>query len=259
MNEAGHHPAETPHTSRLDDEHQAEAIRQRLSEGSKHSYLSDSVLGGIDGCVTTFAVVAGAVGGGLSDVVIIVLGFANLLADGFSMAASNYLGAKSEREHVGKARRTEERHIAQVPQGEREEVRQIFARKGFEGDVLEKIVKVITNDRDLWVETMLTEELGLQLEGRSPIRAGLATFAAFLVVGLVPLLPFLIPGLDAGQRFFSSILATGLAFLGVGMAKGLVLAHPVFKSGVETLLVGGLAAALAYGMGHWVRLLYDMF
>lgn len=259
MNEAVHHPTEAPHSAELDEEHQAEAIRHRLSQGSKHSYLSDAVLGGIDGCVTTFAVVAGAVGGGLSGVVIIVLGFANLLADGFSMAASNYLGAKSEREQVGKARRTEERHIAQVPQGEREEVRQIFARKGFEGDVLEKIVDVITSDRKLWVETMLTEELGLQLVGRSPIRAGLSTFVAFLVVGLVPLLPFLIPGLDAAQRFLFSILATGLAFLGVGMAKGRVLARPVFKSGIVTLLVGGLAAALAYGMGHGVRSLYDMF
>lgn len=81
----------------LKEQHQPEAIKRRLEEGNTQSYLADSVLGGIDGCVTTFAVVAGAVGGELSGVVIIVLGFSNLLADGFSMAASNYLGTKSER------------------------------------------------------------------------------------------------------------------------------------------------------------------
>lgn len=243
----------------LREQHQPEAVRQRLEEGGKPSYLADAILGGIDGGVTTFAVVAGAVGGELSGMVIIILGFSNLLADGFSMAASNYLGAKSEREEVDRARRREERHIEEIPRGEREEIRQVFSRKGFEGDVLEKIVNVITKDRKLWVDTMLTEELGLQLKGRSPLRAGSATFAAFLLVGLVPLLPFLLPGTDAGLRFLFSILVTGLAFLGVGMAKGRVLSRPVFKSGMETLLVGGLAAVLAYAMGHGVRSLYDMF
>ncbi len=243
----------------LHEQHQPEAIRQRLKAGSKQSYLADAVLGGIDGSVTTFAVVAGAVGGEFSGVVIVVLGFSNLLADGFSMAASNYLGAKSEREQVEKARRTEERHIEEIPEGEREEIRQVFSRKGFEGDILDKIVKVITDDRKLWVDTMLTEELGLQLKGRTPFRAGLATFLAFLLVGLVPLLPFLLPGLDPTQRFHFSILATAFAFLGIGMAKGRILSRPVFKSGIETLLVGGLAAVLAYAMGHGVRSLYDMF
>lgn len=248
-----------PDRSALHEQHQPEAIRQRLKEGGKPSFLADGVLGGIDGCVTTFAVVAGAVGGELSGVVIVVLGFSNLLADGFSMAASNYLGVKSEREEVEKARRTEERHIEEIPEGEREEIRQVFSRKGFEGDILDKIVKVITDDRKLWVDTMLTEEHGLQLKGRNPLRAGLATFVAFVLVGLVPLLPFLVPGLEPSQRFLFSILATGFAFLGVGMAKGRVLSRPVFKSGIETLLVGGLAAVLAYAMGHGVRSLYDMF
>ena len=90
---------------------------------------------------------------------VIVLGFANLLADGLSMAVSNYQGTKSQREQVEQARRKEEHHIEQIPEGEREEVRQIFARKGFEGGVLEKIVEVITQDRQLWIRTMLTEEL----------------------------------------------------------------------------------------------------
>ena len=237
----------------LELEHRPETIRSRLAQQRRHSYLGDAVLGAIDGTVTTFAVVAGVMGAGFSGVVVIILGFANLLADGFSMAVSNYLGTKSQQQRVTQTRRWEERHIQEIPAGEREEIAQIFARKGFGGEVLDRIVETITADRRLWVDTMLTEEHGLQLDGPSPVRAGLATFLAFLLVGLIPLVPFLLPGLDPGQRFVASSVATGLAFLTVGVAKGAVLEQPFVRSGLETLLTGGIAALLAYLMGSWLR------
>lgn len=235
-------------------EHLPEAVKERLSRNRRHGYLGDAVLGGIDGCVTTFAVVAGAVGAGFSATVVIVLGFANLIADGFSMAASNYLSAKAQRGEVDKARRMENRHIDQIPDGEREEVRQIFARKGFNGEILDEIVRVITSDRDLWVDTMLVEELGLQINGRNPWRAGLATFGAFAIVGLIPLLPFLAPGaMGAGDRFAASAIMTGVAFAGVGLAKGVALDRPLARSTAETLLIGAAAAVLAYGAGSVLK------
>lgn len=157
-----------PKRQQLVAEHHPDAIKTRLNAARNHSYLGDAVLGGIDGCVTTFAVVAGTVGGGFSGVVAIVLGFANLFADGFSMAVSNYQATKSQGERVEQARRLEEQHIAQVPEGEREEVRQIFLQKGFEGQVLDDVVEVITSNQKLWVDTMLTEELGLQIDGPRP-------------------------------------------------------------------------------------------
>ena len=199
------------------------------------------------------AVVAGAVGGGFSGVVIIVLGFANLLADGFSMAVSNYQGTKSQLERVEEARRSEERQIRKIPAGEREEIRQIFAAKGFSGETLERVVETITNDPRLWVDTMLTEELGLEAEGPNPLRAALATGAAFLVVGLLHLTPFLIPNLTADTRFRASAVAAVFAFFAVGAAKGIVLKRPVLRAGVETLLTGGGAALLAYVVGSWLR------
>jgi hypothetical protein len=107
----------------LEAEHRPKAVRRRLVESRRPSYLGDAILGGIDGCVTTFAVVAGAVGGGFSGVVVIVLGIANLLADGFSMAVSNYQGTKSQRQQVEEARRSEERQVEAIPEGEREEIR----------------------------------------------------------------------------------------------------------------------------------------
>jgi VIT1/CCC1 family predicted Fe2+/Mn2+ transporter len=199
--------------------------------------------------VTTFAVVAGAVGAGFSGLVIVVLGFANLLADGFSMAISNYQGTKSQLERVEEARLSEERQIEEIPSGEREEVRQIFAAKGFSGETLERIVEVITNDHRLWVDTMLAEELGLEVEGPNPYRAAIATFVAFLVVGIIPLVPFLLPDLLTSIRFLASAVATAVAFFGVGAAKGLILSRSALRSGLGTLLTGGTAAAIAFLVG----------
>jgi VIT1/CCC1 family predicted Fe2+/Mn2+ transporter len=240
-------------TGRYEHDHHPAAISARLEGRRRYSYLGDAVLGGIDGCVTTFAVVAGALGAGFPRLVIVVLGFANLLADGFSMAVGNFLATKSQREEVEKTRASEERHIDQIPEGEREEVRQIFARKGFSGDELERVVDVITRDRRLWVDTMLTEEYGLQVQGPSPWTAGAATFGAFLVVGVVPLVPFLVPGLGAERMFLASAIATGVAFLFVGLGKGWVLDRPLARAGLETLLTGGAAAVLAYLVGSWLR------
>ncbi len=159
---------ESRRLEQLQVEPRPDVISARLADLNSHNYVGDAVLGGIDGCVTTFAVVAGAVGAGFPSAVTIILGFANLFADGFSMAISNYQNTKSQRELVEEARHTEERHIDVIPEGEREEIRQIFARKGFEGDVLDTIVTVITQDRRLWVDTMLTEELGLAVVGPKP-------------------------------------------------------------------------------------------
>ena len=238
---------------KLEIEHHPHAIRDRLTEQHRPRYLGDAVLGGIDGCVTTFAVVAGAVGGGLPPGVVIILGFANLIADGFSMGVSNYLGTKSELQEIDEIRRSERLHIEQVPHGEREEIRQIFASKGFEGDVLDKIVEVITGNHELWVETMLREEHGFGSGLRKPIASGLATFLAFLFVGLIPLLPFLVPGLATSHRFRFSAIITAVAFAAIGVAKGVVVKHSVVRSGLETLIVGSVAAVLAYLVGHWLK------
>lgn len=242
---------------RLREEHRPGAIRERLRQPTGASYLGDAVLGGIDGCVTTFAIVAGAWGAGFPRPVVLILGVANLVADGFSMAVSNFLSTRSRQEEVEQKRREEEQHIDSVPEGEREEIRQIFAAKGFAEETLERIVETVTADRSLWVKTMLTEEHGLQPVGHVPWRSGLATFVAFAAVGLVPLLSFLVPGMAVGQRFIFSTVATGLAFASVGVVKGLVLNRPIWRSGFETLLMGGAAAVLAYWIGAGLRGVVD--
>lgn len=244
----------------LQAEHSAEAIQHRLEAGTQHSYLRDFVYGAVDGAVTTFAVVSGVAGAGLSPGIILILGLANLLGDGFSMAAGNFLATKVDRRRLLKARQTEEIHIRDIPEGEREEVRQIFKAKGFEGETLEKIVDTITSDRKLWVDTMLREEWGLSLDIPSPWRAGLTTFAAFGAAGLVPLLPFLWNFfLSASMSAFAwSTVSTAAVFLAVGAAKSSFTGEHRFYSALETLFIGGSAACLAYLVGLFLKTLIQI-
>jgi VIT1/CCC1 family predicted Fe2+/Mn2+ transporter len=249
-------PANAKELEALKHEHSREEIRRRLAEGPRHSYLKDFIYGAVDGAVTTFAVVGGVAGAGMPHVIIVVLGMANILADGFSMAVSNYLGTKAEGEQRDKTRAIELRHIELVPDGEREEIRQIYAGKGFEGEDLERIVARITSDKDLWVDTMIQEQYGLPKTSISPVRAGLFTFLAFMLFGLIPLIPYMfawITGRSAEGHFATSAVMTGAAFFSVGAIKGRFVEKPWYATGLETLLVGGCAAALAYGVGFLFR------
>lgn len=237
---------------RSDHLHTSEAISRRISEGPRVHYLRDWIYGGIDGAITTFAIVAGAVGADLSVGVVVVLGVANLLADGLSMAAGNYSGTKAEVDVEEHLRQIERRHIKHHPEGEREEIRQIFAAKGFAGDELESIVEVISADHERWIRTMLTEEYGLPLENRSPWRAAWATFSAFLACGTVPLIPYL---LRIPQAFVIASIATGGVFFAIGAARSRWSVAPWWRSGLGTLTIGGVAAIVAFAVGralaHW--------
>lgn len=230
----------------LEHEHTPEAIRARLDRGTSHNYLRDFVYGGIDGSVTTFAVVAGTLGADLATRIVLILGVANLLADGFSMAASNYLGTKAERDDHDRIARIESRHIDVAPEGEREELRQIFALKGFEGEQLEEIVQIMSSDRNRWIQTMLTEEYGLPREPRSEWTAAISTFIAFTVCGLLPLIPFVF---GVKNSFSISAVLTGLSFFLIGSAKSRWSTESWWRSGLATFLIGGAAAALAYITG----------
>lgn len=165
-------------------------------------YLRDFIYGAVDGAVTTFAVVSGVQGADLSSRIVIILGLANLIADGFSMAVGNYLGTKADLEQ----------------------------RYG--------------EDRQRWNGSA------------DPLRAGVVTFISFVLVGTIPLLTFLINwivGDVVGRPFFWSVLLTGVAMFGIGTVKSRFGIGPWYRGGFETLLIGGAAAALAWGIGWLLR------
>ena len=233
--------------------HTSEAIRARLTQDPRVSYLRDWIYGGIDGVVTTLAVVAGVVGADLPSMVLLVLGVANLVADGFAMAAASYSGTQAERDDYDRLLAVERRHIAAVPDGEREEIRQIFAGKGFSGDELDMIVARITSDDALWAKTMVVEEYGLAPTPRSPALAALSTFAAFVLCGLVPLVTFLGAG-----GLIPCAIATGLVFFAIGAIKSRWSLTTWWRSGTATFLIGMSAAALAFLVGFGFRILFNV-
>ena len=214
-------------------------------------YLGEFVYGGIDGSVTTFAVVAGSAGAGLDSAVVIILGFANLIADGFAMSVGSYLSTKSEKENYEKHKAIEYWEVDNLPDKEREEIREIYADKGFEGALLDQVVDKITENKERWVDVMMKEELEMNEETKSPFAMGGVTFLSFLIFGFIPLLSYVLDyslQLEVDLFLISSIL-TGSVFCLIGYLKAVVNQTKVLRSVLETLLLGGAAAILAYFVG----------
>ncbi|EKB47954.1 VIT1/CCC1 transporter family protein [Cecembia lonarensis] len=224
---------------------------------NSQNYLREFVYGGIDGAVTTFAVVAGAVGASLDISIIIILGFANLLADGFSMSVGAYLSAKSEKENYLKHRDIEYWEVDNIPEKEREEIVEIYRAKGFEGRLLEQVVDVIVSDRDRWVNEMMKDELEMIPESKSPFKIGLATLVSFIFVGFIPLLVYVYDYFreTTFDLFLWTSIFTGVAFLFVGWLKSFVNQTNTLKSILETLILGFVAALVAYYVGDFLETL----
>ncbi|MGB3365475.1 MAG: VIT1/CCC1 transporter family protein [Thermodesulfobacteriota bacterium] len=219
-------------------------------------YLPDFVYGGIDGSVTTFAIVAGVTGASLSPSIVLILGFANLFADGFSMAVGNYLSTKSKREYADKIRKSEEDSIANIPEEETQEIREIFSEKGFSGRQLDDAVEIITSNQDVWVDTMMKDEFGIFEDQTSPLKSAFVTFISFNLIGFIPLLAYVLSYFSDSFRsntFTLSIILTSIAFFIVGSVKGRIVSTSWLYSGFETLLIGGVAAIIAYYVGYLLR------
>jgi VIT1/CCC1 family predicted Fe2+/Mn2+ transporter len=230
--------------------HDPADIAARLATRPRASYLADAVFGAIDGAVTTFAVVAGSIGAHLSPRVVLILGAANIFADGFSMAAGNFIASRAALEDAARLRAMEERHIANDPKGETVEVREIYRRKGFGGEALDTITRLITSRHRAWIDTMLAEEHGLSIATRAPLKAALAIFAAFIVAGCVPLSPFAL-GLPNAATI--STVATGTVFFVIGSIRSFWSMRPWWRSGLETFFLGFGAAIIAYLIGATIE------
>lgn len=233
--------------------HDENAIHSESSSSIQiiNDYLGEFVYGGIDGSVTTFAVVSGAVGAGLNSSVILILGCANLLADGLAMSIGAFLSTKAEKEKYDKTERLEYWEIEHLPDKEREEIREIYEAKGFSGELLEQVVDVITADNDRWVDVMMKEELEMHRETKSAVWVGAATYISFLILGLIPLLVYFWDFAIAPvqNKFTWSMALTFSAFAIIGYLKAYINGSSKIRAVAETLILGGLAAAVSYYVG----------
>jgi VIT1/CCC1 family predicted Fe2+/Mn2+ transporter len=222
-------------------------------------HFDDFIYGSIDGAVTTFAIVAGVVGASLPSGIILILGFANLFADGFSMAAANYQASKARNEFVEMKRKQEEWEIDNLEEQERDEIRDIYREKGFKDELLEEVVRIITSRRKVWIDTMMKEELGLIEDEKNSMDSSVSTFVGFNVIGLIPLIPFMVfmmIGVEPNSEAFAySTISVLVAFFLVGMIKGKIVKKSMIRSGVNTLIIGGIAAVVAYMVGYGLNFL----
>ncbi|MBI3336003.1 VIT1/CCC1 transporter family protein [Candidatus Peregrinibacteria bacterium] len=212
-------------------------------------FIHNIVYGGSDGIVTTFAVVAGSVGASLPSAVIIILGLANLLADGTSMGTGAYLSLRSERDQYKRIRKEELREIEDDPKEETEEIREAFHRRGFRGETLHRAVTTITSNKKVWVDTMMWVEHQMAPNMfDKPLVHGMITFVSFVIFGSIPLLPYLF-GVAPQHRFMVAMISTGIALTILGLTRSIVTKERLFRGPLEILSIGAIGAFVAYIIG----------
>lgn len=216
------------------------------------TYIKDIVYGGLDGIITTFAVVSGVAGAQLGASIILILGIANLLADGFSMGTGDYLSTKSEREFYDKEARRQAWEMDNFPDGQRAELIALYQQHGYSADEAQALADIQTRERERWVNTMMLEELNMVKDGDNPLYNALATFIAFVIAGSLPLAVYIVGifvPIAPDTAFIISIISSGAALFILGAAKVYVTHLNPIRSGLEMLLVGGFAAVVAYVVG----------
>jgi VIT1/CCC1 family predicted Fe2+/Mn2+ transporter len=215
-------------------------------------YLKSLVYGGLDGIITTFAVVAGVAGASLSSGVVLILGFANLIADGLSMAIGDYLSTKAETEYNQAERAREAWEVDNYPEGEKKEMVELYTAKGLSQEEADTITNILSRKKEAWISIMMVEELGIVASDESPLMNALVTFVSFVVFGFIPLLIYVLSGFFPAFKASSfplSTLLTAATLFTLGALKVKFTNRNWLVSGLEMMLVGGLAAAAAYGIG----------
>lgn len=183
-----------------------------------------------------------------NSLMILVAGIAATLAETISMTAVEYTSTKAEMEYYESERKNEERESVEVPDEEKAEIRSIYAKKGFKGKILEQIVKKITSNKKIWVDTMMTEELNLSRKfDESPLKASLVVFISTLLGSLAPIIPFVF--MPVASAIVASLAFCVAILFAMGAMKGKLTMINWFRSGLELALIGSLAAAIGYFVG----------
>ena len=231
-------------------EHIGEDLKYHL-RGDPHRQalnLSDVILGGQDGLVNVLGVILGVAAATHDPRIVLVAGLAATFAESVSMGSVAYTSTLADAAFYDSERSREYRHIQKVPHLERSEIQEIYKKKGFEGELLDRIVNTITANEDVWVEVMMAEEHQLQpTNRRQAMRAALVVGLSAIIGSLVPLAPFMFLSVDTSMLV--SIVITALVLFGVGAYKAQkTVGHPG-KSGLEMALIGTISALAGYAVG----------
>lgn len=212
------------------------------------SWLSNVILGGQDGLVNVLGVVLGVAAGTGNGSIVLVAGLAATFAESVSMAAVAYTSTVADADHYESERARELRHVEQFHDLERDEIRQIYAGKGFRGEALEQIVATITANRDVWVAVMMSEELGLSPVDRHQARRAAVVVGISAIVGsLIPLVPFFWFPVDVSMWLALAVAAVTL--FGFGVYKAHATVGKPLRSGLELAIIGTLSALAGYVAG----------
>ncbi|MFA6489228.1 MAG: VIT1/CCC1 transporter family protein [Candidatus Micrarchaeia archaeon] len=213
--------------------------------------LSDVILGGQDGLVNVLGIVLGVASATSDKYIVIIAGLVATFAESVSMAAVAYASARAEQDHYRKEMEQEKWEMEHLPDIETEEIRIIYMRKGLRGRELEQMVKTVTGNKELWLSTMMTEELGLTpVENINPYRAAGVVGGSAIVGSIVPLVPFMFFGI--GESIIYSLILSTLVLFAVGVYKARITVGNWFKSGIEMAAVGMLAALVGYFVGKFL-------
>jgi VIT1/CCC1 family predicted Fe2+/Mn2+ transporter len=237
----------------------SELLKKHLKEEHNISafsfYLREIVYGGTDGIVTTFAVVAGFAGaqaslsGSLPVITVLLFGFANLFADGVSMAFGSFLATRSEHDMYHNEEGKEKNEVHHNTQAEKEETIDILVQRGFTLEDATSLTSIYMKNESYWIDFMMREELMLpNPEGEHPVKIAVATFTSFVFFGLLPLIPYLVFR-SSPNHFMFSIITTGIALVLLGFLRYKVTRQSLVRALSESLLLGGSAAAVAYIVG----------
>lgn len=217
-------------------------------ENHKKNRLSDIILGGQDGLVNVLGVILGVAAASQDTRIVLAGGLAAVFAESISMGAVAYTSKMTERDFYLSEHAREKREIHEVPQMERDEIRQIYAAKGFKGKLLEDVVKVITSDEKIWLNTMMNEELQLSpVAKKEPFSAAVIVFFSTIVGSFIPIIPFFF--LPIHTSIWTSLAMSAIALFIVGAIKAKLTVGNWGKSGLEIAIIGIVSALAGYGIG----------
>jgi len=237
-----------------------QAQRKEPHSGEAGEFISSIVFGGLDGIITTFAIVSAATASHLTHAVILIVGFANLLGDAVGMAVGDYVSTKAEMDHVIAERKREQWEMDNCLEEEKREMITIYQQKGLSPEEALEVVNLLLENPKVFLDTMMVEELGLLQEDgdSSPLKGAAITFGAFMAFGGLPMLAFLFAG-DYSQRgafdlvYGMSIVLFGIALFALGAVKGYISRKRWYISGLTMLLNGSVTTGASYAIGYLLQ------